>query len=145
MRVRLPLSGACLDWITTVNKTIVRIGTRGSALALWQAQWVKERLEHAWPDLHVAAREHRTHCGVEHVRVRAASEQTEEIPPKNAAHPPRIVGRMLGRWFWMLATVTVRAANEALAAAVRFCNFFQNAGVGKDKRALISASMARGG
>jgi len=36
-----------------VNKTTVRIGTRGSALALWQAAWVKERLEHAWPDLQV--------------------------------------------------------------------------------------------
>jgi hydroxymethylbilane synthase len=53
MRVRWPLSGACLDWITTVNKTTVRIGTRGSALALWQAEWVKAQLEHVWPDLHV--------------------------------------------------------------------------------------------
>ena len=37
----------------TVNKTTLRIGTRGSALALWQAEWVKARLEHEWADLHV--------------------------------------------------------------------------------------------
>ena len=37
----------------TVSKTTLRIGTRGSALALWQAEWVKVRLEHEWPDLHV--------------------------------------------------------------------------------------------
>jgi hydroxymethylbilane synthase len=36
-----------------MNKTTVRIGTRGSALALWQAEWVKARLEQAWPDLQV--------------------------------------------------------------------------------------------
>ena len=36
-----------------MNKTTLRIGTRGSALALWQAEWVKARLEHTWPDLHV--------------------------------------------------------------------------------------------
>ncbi len=53
MRWKLPLSGACLDWIATVNKITVRIGTRGSALALWQAEWVKARLEHAWPGLQV--------------------------------------------------------------------------------------------
>jgi hydroxymethylbilane synthase len=31
----------------------LRIGTRGSALALWQAEWVKARLESLWPDLQV--------------------------------------------------------------------------------------------
>jgi hydroxymethylbilane synthase len=31
----------------------LRIGTRGSALALWQAEWVKTRLERAWPGLQV--------------------------------------------------------------------------------------------
>jgi hydroxymethylbilane synthase len=31
----------------------LRIGTRGSALALWQAEWVKARLEQLWPDLQV--------------------------------------------------------------------------------------------
>ncbi|MGE0821450.1 MAG: hydroxymethylbilane synthase [Candidatus Binatia bacterium] len=31
----------------------VRIGTRGSALALWQAEWVKVQLEHLWPELHI--------------------------------------------------------------------------------------------
>ncbi|MBI3303470.1 MAG: hydroxymethylbilane synthase [Deltaproteobacteria bacterium] len=31
----------------------LRIGTRGSALALWQAGWVKMRLESLWPELRV--------------------------------------------------------------------------------------------
>jgi hydroxymethylbilane synthase len=31
----------------------LRIGTRGSALALWQAGWVKTRLEELWPGLRV--------------------------------------------------------------------------------------------
>ncbi|MEW6297692.1 MAG: hydroxymethylbilane synthase [Thermodesulfobacteriota bacterium] len=31
----------------------IRIGTRGSALALWQATWVKTRLENLWPGLTV--------------------------------------------------------------------------------------------
>src|SRR3954447_7913499 len=35
------------------NKTTLRIGTRGSALALWQAEWVKARLEQVWSDLQV--------------------------------------------------------------------------------------------
>ena len=33
--------------------TIIRIGTRSSPLALWQAQWVKDRLEQHWPALSV--------------------------------------------------------------------------------------------
>jgi hydroxymethylbilane synthase len=36
-----------------VSKTRLRIGTRGSALALWQAEWVKARLEQLWPGLQV--------------------------------------------------------------------------------------------
>ena len=35
-------------------KQTVRIGTRGSALALWQAGWVKTQLESLWPGLQVA-------------------------------------------------------------------------------------------
>jgi hydroxymethylbilane synthase len=31
-------------------KSVVRIGTRGSQLALWQANWVKNRLEGLYPD-----------------------------------------------------------------------------------------------
>src|SRR5215470_8997023 len=31
----------------------LRIGTRGSALALWQTEWVKARLEALWPELQV--------------------------------------------------------------------------------------------
>jgi hydroxymethylbilane synthase len=31
----------------------LRIGTRGSALALWQAKWVKTRLEALWPEVQV--------------------------------------------------------------------------------------------
>lgn len=31
----------------------LRIGTRGSVLALWQAEWVKTRLEVLWPELQV--------------------------------------------------------------------------------------------
>lgn len=34
-------------------KHYLRIGTRGSALALWQAEWVKTRLEELWPELRV--------------------------------------------------------------------------------------------
>ena len=29
----------------------IRIGTRGSALALWQAEWVREHLQNAHPQL----------------------------------------------------------------------------------------------
>lgn len=32
-------------------KQKIRIGTRGSALALWQAEWVKAQLQHFWPSL----------------------------------------------------------------------------------------------
>jgi len=32
---------------------VLRLGTRGSALALWQAHWVKGELERQWPGLHV--------------------------------------------------------------------------------------------
>jgi len=32
---------------------ILRLGTRGSALALWQAHWVGDALEKHWPDLQV--------------------------------------------------------------------------------------------
>ena len=53
MCMRLPLSGKCLAWTKTVNKTTLLIGTRGSMLALWQAEWVKMRLEQVWPDLRV--------------------------------------------------------------------------------------------
>jgi len=31
----------------------LRIGTRGSALALWQARWIKSQLENLWPTLQV--------------------------------------------------------------------------------------------
>jgi len=31
----------------------LRIGTRASALALWQANWVKDELEKRYPDLEV--------------------------------------------------------------------------------------------
>ncbi len=34
-------------------RTIIRIGTRSSPLALWQAHWVKDRLEQHWPALRV--------------------------------------------------------------------------------------------
>ena len=33
--------------------TPFRIGTRASALALWQANWVKTELERKWPDITV--------------------------------------------------------------------------------------------
>src|SRR5919109_1937253 len=31
----------------------LRLGTRGSALALWQANWTKDELEKHWPDIAV--------------------------------------------------------------------------------------------
>jgi hydroxymethylbilane synthase len=34
-------------------KREIRIGARGSALALWQAEWVKAQLHHFWPSLAV--------------------------------------------------------------------------------------------
>ena len=47
---------ACL-WIPRVEEIVlrkqIRIGTRGSALALWQAEWVKAELEKNYPDMHV--------------------------------------------------------------------------------------------
>ncbi len=36
-----------------MGKRTLRIGTRASALALWQANWVKDRLEERYPDLEV--------------------------------------------------------------------------------------------
>ncbi len=36
------------------NSKEVRIGTRGSQLALWQANWIKSTLEHQYPDLEVS-------------------------------------------------------------------------------------------
>ncbi len=36
-----------------MGKRILRIGTRASALALWQANWIKDRLEERYPDLEV--------------------------------------------------------------------------------------------
>jgi hydroxymethylbilane synthase len=36
-----------------MSKRILRIGTRASALALWQANWVKAQLELTYPDLEV--------------------------------------------------------------------------------------------
>ena len=32
-------------------KQTIRIGSRGSALAVWQAEWVKAQLQHCWPSL----------------------------------------------------------------------------------------------
>jgi hydroxymethylbilane synthase len=37
----------------SMNPRILRIGTRASALALWQANWVKDQLEKRYPDLEV--------------------------------------------------------------------------------------------
>ena len=34
-------------------KKVLRIGTRASQLALWQANWVKSELEKRYPDLEV--------------------------------------------------------------------------------------------
>src|SRR5512144_1883070 len=36
---------------TSISTTLI-IGTRGSALARWQADWVQGRLKAAWPELH---------------------------------------------------------------------------------------------
>src|SRR5439155_1708758 len=36
-----------------MNVRTLRLGTRGSALALWQANWTKSQLEQRWPDLAV--------------------------------------------------------------------------------------------
>ena len=49
-------------------RTIIRIGTRSSPLALWQAQWVKDRLEQRWPTL-----------GVELVPVKTSGDRFQHI------------------------------------------------------------------
>ena len=36
-----------------MSKKLMRIGTRASALALWQAEWVKAELEKRYPDMQV--------------------------------------------------------------------------------------------
>src|SRR5438093_2309790 len=36
-----------------MNVRTLRLGTRGSALALWQANWTKSQLEQRWPELAV--------------------------------------------------------------------------------------------
>jgi hydroxymethylbilane synthase len=36
-----------------MNRRTLRLGTRGSALALWQANWTKQELETRWPGLTV--------------------------------------------------------------------------------------------
>lgn len=38
----------------TVTKNKIIIGTRGSKLALWQANWIKDKLERLYPDLVIA-------------------------------------------------------------------------------------------
>src|SRR5688500_16182575 len=40
--------------------TALRVGTRGSPLALWQANWVRTELERHWPDLSVSLVEIKT-------------------------------------------------------------------------------------
>ncbi len=47
----------------------VRIGTRGSRLALWQANWIKERLEKRYPGLEV-----------ELVRIRTSGDKIRDVP-----------------------------------------------------------------
>ncbi len=47
----------------------VRIGTRGSKLALWQANWVRERLEERYPGIEV-----------ELVRIRTSGDRIKDVP-----------------------------------------------------------------
>jgi len=49
-------------------RTIIRIGTRSSPLALWQAQWVKDQLEQQWPAL-----------GVELVPIKTSGDRFQNI------------------------------------------------------------------
>ena len=39
--------------MTNHPSEVLRLGTRGSALALWQANWVKGELERHWPGVNV--------------------------------------------------------------------------------------------
>jgi hydroxymethylbilane synthase len=53
----------CLPWVNTMPRTHTRtftIGTRGSALARWQADWVIGRLRAVWPELECAIKLFRT-------------------------------------------------------------------------------------
>src|SRR5438876_12401701 len=47
----------------------VRLGTRGSALALWQANWTKRELENRWPALRVDL-----------VSIRTAGDKIVDVP-----------------------------------------------------------------
>jgi len=47
----------------------IRIGTRGSLLALWQAHWVKGRLEERWPGL-----------DVEIIRIKTTGDKILDVP-----------------------------------------------------------------
>lgn len=49
-------------------RSLIRIGTRASALALWQATWVKTRLENLWPGV-----------TVELVPIRTSGDKIQEV------------------------------------------------------------------
>jgi hydroxymethylbilane synthase len=46
-------SESCSTSVNKMNRRTLRLGTRGSALALWQANWTKQELETRWPGLTV--------------------------------------------------------------------------------------------
>jgi len=52
-----------------LEKNKVVIGTRGSKLALWQAEWVKSELEKKYPDL-----------TVELLRIKTTGDKITDVP-----------------------------------------------------------------
>jgi len=47
----------------------IKIGTRGSALALWQTDWVKSKLENIFPD-----------CKFEVIRIQTRGDRISDVP-----------------------------------------------------------------
>jgi len=63
------LRGFKLRGLRTLMAASLKIGTRGSKLALWQANWVRTRLEKAHPDI-----------GVELVIIKTKGDKIQDVP-----------------------------------------------------------------
>jgi len=52
-----------------LNKKVVKIGTRGSALALWQATWIKKRFEDRYPEI-----------TIELIKIKTKGDKISDVP-----------------------------------------------------------------
>ncbi|HLQ78556.1 MAG TPA: hydroxymethylbilane synthase [Terriglobia bacterium] len=55
--------------MTNLQPEVIRLGTRGSALALWQSNWVMSALEHRWPGLRV-----------ERITIKTTGDKIQNVP-----------------------------------------------------------------